>query len=81
MLRKPYEGVLNVATGTSVSIREMAEALADALAVPLRIDAEAQLETPQYDLIFQTQRLRDAAPDVILTGVLEGIREYVAVNV
>lgn len=79
-LCQPYEGVLNVATGGSVSIREMVEALADALAIPLKIDIYEQSEAPQYDLVFQTRLLKDIAPHIVFTSVLDGIREYVAAS-
>ncbi len=66
-------GVLNLATGVSTSFREIAERLGRVAGGPIEIRSKPRRVSLTHQA-FDVARLRAAAPDVVFTGLDEGLR-------
>jgi nucleoside-diphosphate-sugar epimerase len=74
-LEKPLSGTFNLATGISLSIREIAHITAEALGLPLAAEVVLAVD-PGHDLVFNTAALRRALPDVAFRNLFTGVRSY-----
>jgi UDP-glucose 4-epimerase len=73
----PWSGLLNVATGNSITVREVAEVAGRALGRIPRLEFEADAATGG-DLVFDTDLFKSVCPTVQLKTVEQGIADYVA---
>lgn len=71
-----YEGVLNVASGTSCSFREMLDITSRL--VPYDLDIRSRPRTKRkVDNVFLNDKLRSVLPNVRFTGMREGIARMI----
>ena len=73
----PHHGVLNVATGESAPIREIASKAARALGVPVQLVEEQGDEEREFDLVFDNSLLKTLMPGIRLSNVEDSIRANV----
>lgn len=77
-ISSPYHGVLNVATGKSITILELVSILAKALGVkPIIVHENTDNAPVHRNLVFNTFRLREKLPAYQLKSIYEGIAGYV----
>lgn len=77
VVKKPLEGRLNVATGTSLSILEIVETVADAAGLAPRIEyGPADVSTPT-SLVYDTRALLEWLPGLRFTSFAEGCAAYI----
>jgi nucleoside-diphosphate-sugar epimerase len=79
LLEIPYEGVLNVATGTSVEFRELVALIGKYSGVGQDIRYNPQFDEGSGDLIFDTARLKSVCPGIEFAGMSEGIAGYLKI--
>jgi len=76
LLEGPYHGVLNIATGKSVSIKQTAEIIAEQLNIPLEIDSLPGDAARDHDLVFDVKLLRSLCPELSMKDLRRGIKGY-----
>ncbi|MBN2712064.1 MAG: NAD(P)-dependent oxidoreductase [Planctomycetes bacterium] len=75
-LSKRITGTYNIATGRSISINMLAEIMAGLLGCKIRY-ADEEPPMRDFDLIFDTSKLRKCFDNIELTGIEEGARRYI----
>jgi UDP-glucose 4-epimerase len=76
LLARGHAGVLNVATGQSVPVIEVALTVGASLEVSFEIVHEPAERTREFDLVFDTSRLRATLPGFKFRTLDEGVRGY-----
>lgn len=74
LLAMPHHGVLNVATGESAPIREIASQAARALGVPAQLVEQPGDDEREFDLVFDNSLLTTLMPGIQLSNVEDTIR-------
>jgi nucleoside-diphosphate-sugar epimerase len=69
-------GPLNVATGQSRSIRDIAELIGRVLGIDFEIVEERSQEDREFDLVFDPRRLKALIPAWGFTELEQGIATY-----
>jgi len=78
ILNKPMNGRLNIATGHSLSVREIVETIASTAGLTPEINyGPLDVSTPK-DLEFDTRALNDWLPGLRFTNFAEGCAAYIA---
>ncbi|MBF0254585.1 MAG: NAD(P)-dependent oxidoreductase [Candidatus Omnitrophica bacterium] len=76
-VRDPQRGILNVASGQSIVLKQMLRLIGSALSLGVDVN-EVKVSSPsRYSVVFDNRRLRGAFPDLVFTPLEEGIHEYV----
>ncbi len=75
-IERPYHGVVNAATGRSLSIREVVNLLAAELHAQFVVRETAADRGRCFDLVFNTEKVRSLAPRVDVPSLRESIRGY-----
>lgn len=75
--RKPCHGVINIATGKSRSILEIAKCIGHALHAELEIVVQSGKDVRSFDLVFDNSRLRSLFPEFRFSELEAAIRTYV----
>jgi UDP-glucose 4-epimerase len=75
---EPWHGLLNVATGTSISVNHLAEVVAAALGMSPAIEYLPARQERDHDLVFDARQLRAAFPQLTFRTVEQGVRDYLA---
>jgi UDP-glucose 4-epimerase len=78
LLKEPYGGILNVATGESRSIRDVVELAAGVLGVEAEIRPQPADPARDHDLKFDVSRLRSHLGEWKPLDVASGLRDYIA---
>ena len=73
-------GTWNVATGTSLSIREIASIVGEVLNTDFRTIGVPATQSRDFDLAFDNSRLLTAFPGLSFTSLRQGIRSYLTVG-
>ncbi len=73
-------GTWNVATGTSLSIREIASIIGEVLDTDFRTTGGPSKQSRDFDLAFDNARLLAAFPGLLFTSLRQGIRSYLTVG-
>ena len=71
-----YHGVLNVATGESRSLRQIAQMIGTILGRDVEMVREGDDQARSFDLQFDIQALRRLVPDVAFSDLAAGVRSY-----
>jgi len=78
LLLHPVDGVFNVATGRSLSIKELVRRLAQELRLTPRIDHAGPEPNRAEDQVFDISYLRASFPDLSISPLDEGLSKYAA---
>lgn len=73
---RKYNGVLNVATGNSLPMAEIVEKLGDALRMKPHVVSTSGNPDRDFDLVFDTARLKSLLPEFRFSDVTVGARLY-----
>ncbi|MBF0254012.1 MAG: cupin fold metalloprotein, WbuC family [Candidatus Omnitrophica bacterium] len=76
LVKKPYNGTLNVATGRSVSIRQVVEKLSAAMGVEAKMVRRESKGVLKKDLIFDNRKICRLFPKFRFRPVDRGIVDY-----
>ncbi len=76
LLQRPYHGPLNVATGRSRSMLDVAKLVARVLNIEPRIELVSAPSRRDFDLVFAPARLRAVTGDFALRDVANSLDEY-----
>jgi nucleoside-diphosphate-sugar epimerase len=76
LLAKRSQGTWNVATGTSLPIRQIASIIGDILGIAFRVVEGPSKEERYFDLVFDNSLLRSAIPGLKCTSLRRGILAY-----
>ena len=76
ILARTFNGVLNVASGTSVSIGDFVATLIDNLGAACEVKLHPSSQRQQHDLSFDTRRLAQVVPEVTFHTINEGLDLY-----
>ena len=76
IVNKPFSGILNVASGTSFSVRTVIDIIADELGLPAHIEYLPSDNTAARDIAFDTSKLKRVFPSVRITPLTGGIKGY-----
>ena len=78
VLEKPFDGILNVASGTSISMQEVVDTIAHAAGLTPTIDyGPPDLQAPS-NLVFDTNALQAWLPELKFRNLAEGSAAYAA---
>lgn len=78
LLKVPWEGVLNVATGVSFTIRELIDRIAEAARLKLLVDYAPLTRATPGDLVFDISKLKSVLPGISFKTLDEGIQGYMS---
>lgn len=78
LLKAPFDGVLNVATGASVTVRELVDILGQVTRLSPIIDHAPADQAVAKDLVFDVGLLRSVLPGLEFKSLPEGIASYTA---
>ncbi len=76
LIEHPFGGVLNVATGSNFSIRELINTIAEELKLFPDIEYFPKEKGAAGDLIFDVSLLKTLFPDLRMKSLVRGIRHY-----
>ena len=76
-LQKPFPGLVNIATGRSTAIKDVVTLIAAEVGITPRIRFSPDMDGRNYNLVFDTSRLKSLCPDMKFKDLEQGIREYV----
>lgn len=77
LIANRYNGIVNVATGASQSILEIAKCIGRTLHVEFEIAIEPGKDERSFDLVFDNVKLRSLFPGFRFSRLDEGIRSYI----
>jgi UDP-glucose 4-epimerase len=77
---EPWDGLVNVATGTSVSVNHLVEVVAASLGASPVIERLPAREDRDHDLVFDTRRLRSTFPRLTFRPIERGVQDYLAAS-
>jgi UDP-glucose 4-epimerase len=77
LLQNPFSGVLNVATGRSIAIRDVVTLAARALGRSPDVRLQPDVDS-KGDLVFDTRQLQRVCPELSMTSIEDGIHAYAA---
>ena len=77
LVRQPYDGPINVATGKSTSIKDIVSIIADVIAVKADIKWLDDTNSTGFSLMFDTKRLKSLSPKIIFKDLKNGVKHYV----
>lgn len=76
LVRRPYDGPLNIATGKSTSIKDIVSVVADVIGVKASIKWLDEMNNAGFSLIFDTKRLELLCPTIKLKDLKGGVNHY-----
>ncbi len=76
-LETPYDGMVNVASGRSIAIRDIIEMIANQLGKKPNIVWSAEPGPNDFDLVFDTTRLKRLLPEFEPVTLEQGIRKWI----
>ncbi|MBF0254584.1 MAG: NAD(P)-dependent oxidoreductase [Candidatus Omnitrophica bacterium] len=76
LLKKPFNGVLNIATGRSVPIRDIAQTIASKVNHACVFHYVKSQADRDFDLVFDTTKLTNTLPDTRFSSFEEQIEDY-----
>lgn len=76
-LETPYDGMVNVASGRSITIRDIIEMIANQLGKEPNIVWSAEPGQNDFDLKFEVTRLNKLLPEFEPIGLEQGIRKWI----
>ena len=79
ILRSPYKGILNIATGKSISMRELIDILSKEMKIEPSVRYLETVNLRDVDLTFDISRLRSLYPDVSFRDLRYSIAQYIRV--
>lgn len=76
-VRQPYNGPINVATGKSVSIKDIAMIISDVVGVKASFKWLDDRNSARVDLMFDTKRLKSLCPTIRFKNLKNGVKHYI----
>jgi UDP-glucose 4-epimerase len=76
LLPLQYQGILNIATGGSVSINEIVQLAGKILSIEFETIYESADSTREFDLMFDISLISSLVPNFRFTHLEEGIQSY-----
>jgi nucleoside-diphosphate-sugar epimerase len=76
LIQQPYAGMVNVATGKSYSIVELAGFVAEALGIAPAFQHDTADESRDFDLVFDNSLLRSVVADLTFTDIRAALASY-----
>jgi len=77
LLIKPSEGIINVCTGNTTSIKEIVLYITDCINKEVQIEFSEKFTKRDYDLSFDSTKLKRSCPDLSMQDIKSGIDEYI----
>lgn len=77
LVRQPYDGPLNVATGKSTSIKDIVSIIADIIEVKPSIKWLDEMRNAGFSLVFDTKRLGLLCPTIRFKDLRSGVNHYI----
>lgn len=77
LVRQPYNGPINVATGKSTSIKDIVSIIADVIGVNARIKWMEKMNSDRLCLAFDTKRLKSLCPTIRFKDMKNGVKHYI----
>jgi len=76
-VKNPYTGVVNVATGRSISIKDIVLVISSMVNIKVTVECLENKKDKQCDMVFNISRLKSVYKNMEFKSLEEGVRYYI----